>query len=53
MIITKNINKIIIVYLLDNKVNAMSSAPIQNANNLLLYESKGILHKLIYILIIK
>ena len=48
--ITRKTNNIMMVYLFDNKVNAISNAPIQNAKRPLLYESKGSLHKLIYIL---
>ena len=42
-----------IVYLLDNNVNAINSAPIQNAKGHVFYENKDILHKLIHIPIIE
>ena len=38
--ITRKTNNIMMVYLFDNKVNAISNAPIQNAKRPLLYESK-------------
>lgn len=42
-----------IVYLLDNNVNAINSAPIQTPKGHVFYENKDILHKLIHIPIIE
>ena len=51
--ITKKINNIIIVYLLDNKVNAINNAQSKMLIALLLCENKGSLHTLKYSLKVK
>ena len=50
---TKNIKRMIIVYLFDNKVKAISNAPIRMTVNLLLYERIHTPHTRARILIIR
>lgn len=47
----KNINRIIIVYLLDKSVKAINKVPIQKIVVLLLYENTHTLHIQVHILI--
>ena len=48
----KNINRIIIVYLLDKSVKAINKVPIQKIVVLLLYENTHTLHIQVHILIV-